>query len=439
MHYNGVQTERAILMLEAIAGNIDVPGGRCRAVGGKWKYPFSKPKTKAKKLPIVDGEKGAYAYPTHHASHQVLHMIDKGPERPDIYMMYCYNPAYVNGNCQGEIDTLKDEGKIPFLVASDVALSESSELADLVLPDATYLERWTCDDMVAPSQIPENYIRQPMHAPLGEARNFCDVVCDLASMMGLDLGFGSAEEFVKSACNSTPGVKEAGGFEYMKKHGAWYDKKAKPKYLSHAKKVDVTGATLDEATGVYYKKHEGDKDYSSLDGKHAAKQYVAQKCGDGTARKGFPPDSHRWKTGILEIKSAALAKKGFDAIPGWMPIPEHEKMGSDELVLTTYKVNVQTHSRTQSSKWLMELYHTNPAWLHRPESPKACTPAPLRSPTTVATGPTGSTHPSSRLPSTSANLVVEKSGGMTKGSIRTGSSRTWVTPSVEGCAGWTRW
>jgi len=363
-HYNGIQTERAIMMLEAIAGNIDVPGGRCRAVGAKWKFPFPKPKTKAKKLHILDGEKGAYAYPTHHASHQVLHMIDKGPERPDIYMIYCYNPAYANGDCENNVRILKDETKIPFFVAVDVALSESSELADLVLPDATYLERWACDDMVCPSQIPEFYIRQPMHAPLGEARNFPDVVCDLARRMGFDLGFSSAEDFVKTACNGTPGVKEAGGFEYMKKHGAWYDKKAKPKYRSHAKGVDVSGATLDAKTSVYYRQLEGDKDYSSLDGKHAAAQYVAQKCGDGKARRGFPPDKHRWKTGFFEIKSEALAKKGFDAIPSWMPIPEHEKAAADELVLTTYKVNVQSHSRSQNCKWLTELYHTNPAWMN---------------------------------------------------------------------------
>ena len=363
-HYNGVQTERAIMMLEAIAGNIDVPGGRCRAVGAKWKYPFAAPKTKTKKLKIVDGFKGAYAYPTHHVSHQVLPMIDKGPDRPDIYMTYCYNPAYVNGGVGDNIRVLKDERKVPFHVAVDVALSESTELADLILPDATYLERWACDDMVAPSQVPEFYIRQPMHAPLGEARNFPDVACDLARRMGFDLGFGSAEEFVQAACEATPGVKEAGGFAYMKKRGAWYDKKAKPSYRSHAKAVDVSGAALDAATGVYYKKLEGDTDYSSLDNKHAAKQYVAQKCGDGKARKGFPPDKHRWKTGILELKSPALAAKGFDAIPAWMPVPEHEKMGADELILTTYKAAVQSHSRTQNCKWLTELYHTNPAWIH---------------------------------------------------------------------------
>lgn len=35
-----------------------------------------------------------------------------------------------------------------------------------------------------------------------------------------------------------------------------------------------------------------------------------------------------------------------------------------ELILTTYKVNVQTHSRTQNCKWLTEIYHDNPAWLN---------------------------------------------------------------------------
>ncbi len=364
MHYNGVQTERAIMMLEAINGNIDCHGGRGRAVGAKWKYTFPAPKTKTEKLHIVDGEKGAYAYPTHHASHQVLHMIDKGPERPDIYMIYCYNPVYVNGEIQANIDLMKDEKKMPFIVAVDVSLSESTELADLVLPDATYLERWTADDMVCPSQVKEYYIRQPMVKPLGQARNFCDVVCDIAKRLDFDLGFNSAEEFVRNCCENTPDIKKAGGFEYMKKHGAWYDKNAERICHSHAEMMDVRDATLDEATGVYYKKGPEDKDYSSLDAKHAASQYVAQLCGDGEARKGFPPDKHRWKTGLYEIRSKALADKGFDAVPAWMPIPEHEKMTPDDLILTTFKVAVQTHSRSQNCRWLTEIYHENPAWIH---------------------------------------------------------------------------
>ncbi|MBI4612382.1 MAG: molybdopterin-dependent oxidoreductase [Planctomycetes bacterium] len=364
-HWNGIIGERALLMLDAIAGNIDAKGGRCRAVGAKWKPPFEAPTTAAKGLPIDHGFHGAHAFPTHHVSNQIYPVIAEGSEgRPYVYMTYCHNPVYVNGDCRMSSELLKDETKIPFMISVDIALSETSELADLILPDATYLERWTCDDMVSATQIQEYYIRQPMHAPLGEARNFCDVVCDLAKMCGCELPFHSAEEFVRATCENTPGVKEAGGFEHMKANGAWYDEKASPAYLSHAKEVDVSKAVLDEATGVYWDKHEGDKDFSSLDAKNAAKQYIAQKCGDGKARKGFPPDKGVWKTGFLEIKSKNLADKGFPALPSWMPIPDHASMSADQLVLTTFKVRTQTQSRTQNCKYLTELYHDNPAWIH---------------------------------------------------------------------------
>ena len=39
-------------------------------------------------------------------------------------------------------------------------------------------------------------------------------------------------------------------------------------------------------------------------------------------------------------------------------------MKADELILTTYKVNVQIHSRSQNCRWLTEIYHDNPAWIN---------------------------------------------------------------------------
>jgi anaerobic selenocysteine-containing dehydrogenase len=239
--------------------------------------------------------------PDYNVSHQILNMIDRGPERPDVYMVYCHNPVYSNGDCHENERVFKDEKKIPFLVSVDVAMSETTRLADLVLPDATYLERWTCHGTLSPEGVPEYYIRQPMHPPLGEARNFCDVACDVAQRLAMDLGFQSAEEFVERACESTTAVRNAGGFEYMKENGIYVDKGAKPGYA--------------------------------------------------------PPRT-------ATIKSDRLAGKGFDAIPAWMPVPWHEDLSPGELILITFKVNVHSHSRTQNCKWLTELYHENPAWIH---------------------------------------------------------------------------
>jgi len=374
-HYNGTETERAIQMLAAITGNIDNPGGRCRAVGAKWKYPKGPKGPKAKALKISHGFKDQIAYPTHGANHQVLKMIKDGKAgRPEIYMWYCYTPVYANGECQENIDILKDESLIPFTVNVNAYYDESAALADLILPNPSYLEWWDWEDMVSPNQIPEYYIRQPFVKPLGESRDFKDVVCELAERMGFPLGFNSAEEFVKKSCEMTPGVKEAGGFEYMKKHGVWHDPSAKPKYYMYKKEVSADdlkkeGVVLDEATGVYWNWKKAkveseaaarEKGYTKVS--KAYKSYVGQKIGD-KVYAGFKPDAVN-KSGYFEVYSELLEAKKIQPLPTYTPIPSHEKMGSDELILTTYKVSVQIHSRSANCKWLTEIYHDNPAQIN---------------------------------------------------------------------------
>jgi anaerobic selenocysteine-containing dehydrogenase len=372
-HQYGAEAERAIQMLAAITGNIDNPGGRCRGVGAKWKYPKGpKGKPKAKKLKILDGFKGDIAYPTHHANHQILKMIKDGSAgRPEIYMWYCYTPVYSHGENQENIDILKDESLIPFTVCVNAYYDESAALADMILPNPSYLEWWDWEDHVSPTQVPEFYIRQPFVKPLGESRDFKDVVCDLAERMGMPLGFNSAEEFVKLSCEKTPGVKEAGGFEYMKKHGVWHDPKAKPKYYMYKKEVKegdlkIEGVIIDEATGVYWNwknskaKNEAEaKEKGYLHTKYAYKGYVGQEIG-GKVYAGFKPDKVN-KSGYFEVYSELLKMKKFKPLPSYYPIPEYEKMAADDLILTSYKVPVQIHSRSANCKWLTEIYHDNPA------------------------------------------------------------------------------
>jgi anaerobic selenocysteine-containing dehydrogenase len=372
-HYNGNDTERAIQMLAAITGNIDNPGGRCRAVGASWKRPKgAKNVPKAKKLKVADGFKGQAAYPTHHINHQVLKVIKDGSYgRPEIYMWYCYTPVYANGECQENIDILKDESLIPYNVCVNAYYDESAALADLILPNPSYLEWWDWEDMVSPMQIPEYYIRQPFVKPLGESRDFKDVVCELARRMGFPFSYNSAEEYVKMSCEKTPGVKEAGGFEYMKTRGVWHDPNAKPQYYMYKKEVkeadlEKDGVILDEATGVYWtwkkstaKSEAEAKEKGYIKTKYAYKGYVGQKV-EGKVYAGFKPDAVN-KSGYFELYSDLLKIKKFPPLPTYMPIPEHEKMGPDELILTTYKLPVQIHSRSANCKWLTEIAHENPA------------------------------------------------------------------------------
>ncbi|MBI2881970.1 MAG: molybdopterin-dependent oxidoreductase, partial [Candidatus Tectomicrobia bacterium] len=358
-HEYGAMNERCARLLDAIVGNIEAKGGTLLIRKGSWGKPKSpKIEVKGKKLDIIDGEN--IAYPTHHVGHQVLRMIKDGKKgRPEVYMTYVYNPVYANGEVEFNRSVLKDESLIPFLVAVDAYMSESTELADLILPDATYLERYDPEAPQSYALIPFVALRQPVVKPLGEARAFQDVLLDLARRIGGDmpkfLPWKDSEDYVRQAAAQTSGLKGAGGFERIRREGVFVQS-TKVEYQRHAKQLSaeqLKGTKVDPKTGVVFK---GGDAYT------ADKQYVGQMV-KGKAYAGFKPDKIP-KSGLIEIKSQFLAKKGFPALPSYLPIKAHQAMGEDDLILTTFKVNVQTQSRTQNCKWLDEIFHSNPAWMN---------------------------------------------------------------------------
>ncbi|SEG34195.1 molybdopterin-dependent oxidoreductase [Jhaorihella thermophila] len=135
-HAYGVETERALMMLSSITGNVDAPGGRLKAVGPHWKYPKGpKEKPKARKLGVLDGFPGQVAFPNHHVSQLTFELIRDGSYgRPEVYMWMKYQPVYSNGDCKANEEILKDESILPFTVAVSPFYDESSHLADIILP-----------------------------------------------------------------------------------------------------------------------------------------------------------------------------------------------------------------------------------------------------------------------------------------------------------------
>ncbi|MBI2915099.1 MAG: molybdopterin-dependent oxidoreductase [Firmicutes bacterium] len=362
-HYNGVQNERAIKLLDAIVGNIDVKGGTCLKKSGKWADPFPMPPGAKRSLKIVDGEN--IAYPTHHVDQMVFDMIRSGKAgRPKVYMMYVYNPAYANGDLQRVIEVLKDESLIPYIVAIDSYMSESTALADIILPDATYLERWDPEAPQSYDMIEFVALRQPVVEPLGEARPFQDVAIELAKRIGggMDQWFPyrNSEEYIRRCADETKGLGKAGGFEYLKEHGV-FTQNPKPKYKTYEQEptaAELEGTSVDPVTGTIYRgsKYEGKNNYVGM-------------MINGKAYRGFKPDKLPI-SGKLELYSKLLADKGFAPLPSYVPIPEHRSMGESDLILTTYKVNVHTQSRTANCKWLMELSHDNRLLIH-PDAARA--------------------------------------------------------------------
>ncbi len=84
---------------------------------------------------------------------------------------------------------------------------------------------------------------------------------------------------------------------------------------------------------------------------------------DGVVRRGFPTPSGR-----LEFYSRTLADWGWPehALPGYIRSHVHPAaMQPDQMLLiSTFRLPVQIHTRSGNAKWLDELAHTNPLWIH---------------------------------------------------------------------------
>ena len=84
---------------------------------------------------------------------------------------------------------------------------------------------------------------------------------------------------------------------------------------------------------------------------------------DGVIRRGFPTPSGR-----LEFWSSTLAAWGWPehALPGYIRSHVHpSRLAADQVVLlSTFRLPTQIHTRSANAKWLDELAHTNPVWIH---------------------------------------------------------------------------
>jgi anaerobic selenocysteine-containing dehydrogenase len=84
---------------------------------------------------------------------------------------------------------------------------------------------------------------------------------------------------------------------------------------------------------------------------------------DGHVLRGFPTPSGR-----LEFYSSTLEAWGWPeyAIPTYIKSQIHrENLEAGELPLVpTFRLPVQIHTRSANAKWLDEIAHTNPLWIH---------------------------------------------------------------------------
>ncbi|MBI4511440.1 MAG: molybdopterin-dependent oxidoreductase [Deltaproteobacteria bacterium] len=183
---NGWETALAALGLNALLGGIGRSGGLWLAPSAplaEWgPVELDETATIGLARPRLDGAGGA-DYPLATSIPELLPaaMADKDAG-PEAVLVYQANPAWARPQPRRWREAL---AKIPFVVSFTPYLDETAEeVAHLVLPDHTFLERWE-DAGAAPSPGRALVgVRRPVVDPFLDTRAAGDVILDVARRLG---------------------------------------------------------------------------------------------------------------------------------------------------------------------------------------------------------------------------------------------------------------
>lgn len=185
VYSNGLYNRMAIHSLNALVGSIDVPGGvLVQRQPPLLPWPRLETDEVARaglRMPRIDGA-GSEQYPfaSHVRATLAESFITGRPYPTRILWLYYTNPLF-NASEPGRLRQAFQ--KVPFIVSFSPFMDESSEQADLILPDCTYLERWQDDVMDPGLGYPVVGLRRPVIEPRFETHNTGDVVLEMAKRL----------------------------------------------------------------------------------------------------------------------------------------------------------------------------------------------------------------------------------------------------------------
>ena len=371
-HYNGFNADRAVILLNAIVGSIGQVGGYCYTVEPTsvppqvFPQPMPRPPPVKAKSAIENPPEWPLAnkWQRMKVGQIVYRYIKEGRGKIQVYLSYTLAATltWPEGRSLA-LEVLKDESLIPFHACSDVVYSEMAHYSDMILPDATYMERWGFDTRNNMELRDYVTLRQPIVQPPAQCQSFADTLIEIGKKISPEtakyFAFKDHEEWMRLRCAGLTKRVGEDGFDYMRKHGVWQDL-SKPKYYElynwDLKADDLKDTRVDDATQIIYKK--------AASGVESAVGIMV----NGAAKRGFITPSRKFSVYHPDIEQAAkdrgFSEDGGGGMPTYFPVPSIEKMKPEQLHLVTFKWNVHTQGRTQSQKFLTEIVHHNPMWIN---------------------------------------------------------------------------
>ena len=205
---NCIQTVRAISMLPALTGNIDVPGGWVFGMKGLGRFPSLienlPPEMSAKRLgtdrfKMLCGE-GA-DLPAAHIPTLLKAMREGVPYPVKAFLVFGNNALTTYGNAKQVHESLL---KLDLLVVADLFMTPTAELADIVLPAASWPE---LNQLAGLPTVAANVVlAQQKAVQIGECKADEEIFIELARKMNLPLCTEPLDEVLESQLASGCGI-----------------------------------------------------------------------------------------------------------------------------------------------------------------------------------------------------------------------------------------
>lgn len=361
----GWQVARSLVLLHVLTGSFGRPGGLNPNSWDKFvPKPSDNPGHHKQWSELLWPKEWPLAH--YEMSFLLPHLVREQKKKIDVYFTRVYNPVWTNPDGCSWIEMLEDESQIGCHIALTPTWNETAQWADYVLPMGHGPER---HDVMSQETHSGTWIgfRQPV------LRRYAELEGTGAGHDSRSGNPGDVWEEAEFWAELTWRIDPDG------KRGArqFFGSKTKPgtvrsqdEYWTDVFENNVPGLpAAAEAAGLKPLEYMRQRGAFEVPYKgHERFEAEVQEGGvevDGVRRAGFPTPS-----GKLEFFSPTLDEWSAqgNSLPAYQKSHVHweninEAVG-ERLLLPTFRLPTLIHTRSANSKWLQEISHTNPLWVH---------------------------------------------------------------------------